>query len=191
MPKKKDSRGRVQPQEAGVRVTWTKLIAAVSGTLLILTLLGYGFNALKNIATKADIESIKASLAPTLAAHEARMTADESRIRDLELQNAAHFGASQTTFKSSSDDDGTQDGIRFLLASAQMPQAIPYGQGAPPPVPIPQKRTVVARELINRYGLRPSTGGFYTLLGEDGKLYSIDDVIWAVIQIHLSELPKK
>jgi len=47
---------------------------------------------------------------------------------------------------------------------------------------IPHRRAVVPRVIIERFKLQPSEYGFY-VLGEDGRPYSIDDVLAVMFQL--------
>ena len=151
-------------------------IAAVVG---ILTIIGFVFEGLRQLATKSDIESIRATITPTLNAH-------ESRIRDLELANAAHFGASPATTRPMELEDIPVQRIGMVLAQYQMQQAPASASAAA--VPLPPHRVVVPMEMITAYSLQPSRGGSYGLLGEDGRLYSLDDVLSVLIRMHLDEM---
>lgn len=156
----------------GVTVTPTMFIVAG----VILGLLGTGYKVVTSVATKSDVESIKAAITPTLTDH-------DKRIRDLELSNAAHFGASPTAVRPSASESVPQ---RVMATLAQYVASSYQSQAKIPPQAL-QRRVVVPMELILAYNLQPTAGFTYALLGEDGRYYSLDDVLYVIIHIHLDE----
>lgn len=48
----------------------------------------------------------------------------------------------------------------------------------------PRRTVAVTKEFIADHKLQPSGGGSYLLLGEDGRMYSLDDVLAALIREH-------
>jgi hypothetical protein len=156
----------------GVRITYKGLGAAGTALGILLALFTLG----GKLATKSDIDGLKSAVTPTLNQHEAR-------IRDLELQNAAHFGASPAGTRPSADAPPSAE-ARFILAQMQMQQQIPAASQVQRPV-------VVPLELIQQYRLPPTSGGTYALLGEDGRYYSLDLVLAVIIRMHLEEMRRK
>ncbi len=108
------------------------------------------------IATKTDIESIRATV-----------TEQDRRVRDLERQWDRFFGAQQ---KPSELETPTLETAPLLKI------------GLPGERPI--RRIVVPSEFIRLYRLTPTEGGSYIVLGEDGRPYSIDDVLAVLVQAH-------
>src|ERR1700676_3744599 len=92
------------------------------------------------IATKADVESIKAAISPTLLDH-------STRIRDLELQMARFFGASQVGVPRPAPSAEFQERIRMpglVLAQYSAPLPPPMASTpAAPKIPASYRRVVV------------------------------------------------
>jgi len=126
------------------------------------------------VATKDDVASIKLLITPVLEKH-------EDRIRTLELQVARYFGASQTSGRPTpSRGAGVLAQAGIVLAQYQQQAEAKRALEAP-------RRVVVPDELVQLYGLTPTRGGTYAVLGEDGRLYSLDDVLAVIIRVHLEE----
>jgi hypothetical protein len=173
MPKKRITR-TIQTNgqtKSGVSLSYAA-IGAIVGILAVVSAIWRVGSA---VATKADVESIKTAITPILEKH-------EDRIRTLELQVARYFGASQTsTHPSRSVEQITPADI---ILAQYSPQSI--SPNAPRAIERP-RRVVVPSEMVQAYDLQPSPGGVYGVLGEDGRLYSLDDVLWVIIRIHLQE----
>lgn len=161
-------------------------IGAIGGILLIV---GMMWGVATKIATKADVDSIKSSIAPTLTDH-------ETRIRGIELQLASYFGASRTATPRpvpSSDENEQVHKAGFVLAQYQVPQIPdPNASSANAPMAqraysLPPRRVVVPLEIITSYKLEPTRGGSYAVLGQDGKYYSLDDILYVIIEMHMAE----
>jgi hypothetical protein len=172
-----------KPVKSTKPVGWTITPATLGIIVACLSILGGLWKISTSIATKADIDSIKTLITPQLDKH-------ETRIRDLELQMARYFGASQIGTKPTpSSEDDTVRTTRFVLAQ-YIPNQIPdTSQSATrqQPPPVPPRRVVVPLQLIKEFNLEPTRGGQVTLLGEDGRYYGLDDVLAIIIQIHLAE----
>jgi hypothetical protein len=159
------------------------LIGSVLGILIALVTIG------SKIATKADVESIKSTISPVVSQH-------EDRIRALEIQMARYFGSSSATSYRRAPTSELQiqkENPHFILTQyPQVPQIPDVSANAPrqqnPSLPsLPPRRTVVPLVMIKEYNMTPTRGGSYALLGEDGLYYSLDDVLAALIQIHIRE----
>jgi hypothetical protein len=159
----------------------------VMGSILVMlvTLVTIG----SKIATKADVDSIKSTITPVITQH-------EDRIRALEIQMARYFGASQTGLRTQpSSEVDMRTGVRLVLAQYQFPTIPDTSSNAPlaqapsaqRPAVLPPRRVVVPTQLIREYEMQPTRGGTYALLGEDGRYYSLDDVLAVIIQIHVRE----
>ena len=83
----------------------------------------------------------------------------KSRVRDVERTQDRMFGAAPSSMSLT---------LLYLSESSESP-----------------RRVVVPVDFIERYRLRPSKGGAYAVLGEDGNYYSIDDVVRVLIREHL------
>lgn len=172
-----EQRSAAPPTEKVFSFTVKGLVAGGAGLLVLFGVLGYVWrttsSVLGAIATKSDVAAIASSVGP-------RLDKAEQRIYNLELLNAAHFGASPSGFQPGASGDVIAD-ARFVLAqfSNMQQQTIPSEV---------RRRVVVPQELITSYRLSPSQGGTYALLGEDGRYYSLDDVLSVVIQMHLEEM---
>lgn len=155
--------------------------------LLFLSVIGgligiwkFGSDITGKIATKADIDGLKVAMQPVLTQH-------ESRLRDLELQFARFFGASQSNLRSVPNSETMEaQPAHFVLAQypnvSQFPQQQQMQQV--------QRRVVVPLEMIEVFRMEPSRGGVYGLQGEDGRVYSLDDVMAALIRMHMPELSR-
>ncbi len=173
MPKKqvKERASQSGTSKPGVSLSY----AAISALVGLLAVAGVIWKVGSAVATKDDVASIKLLITPVLEKH-------EDRIRSLELQVARYFGASQTSgHPLPSRDEGGVIQAGVMLAQ--------YQQAAPS---LEQKiettrRVVVPDEMIRAYELQPSRGGVYAVLGEDGRLYSLDDVLAVIIRLHLEE----
>ncbi len=157
----------------GLRISYAGIGAAVGLLIIAGTIWGIG----SKLATKSDIESIKATISPILDRH-------ESRIRDIELQLARFFGAQQTRATPSGDTEPVKQ-ASYILAQYQQQQDSSANKAAL----VMQRRVVVPQELIEAYNLQPARGGSYTVLGEDQRFYSLDDVLAVIIRMHLQERP--
>lgn len=156
--------------------------AALGTIVAILTIGGIIWKVGSAVATKSDIDSIRALITPVLDKH-------EDRIRTLELQMARYFGASQTALKPSRTD---QELLPLMTLAQYAPQSIPDASAntirSEARRQLEQPRRVVVPDLlILEYGLQPSRGGTYSLLGEDGRYYALDDVLAVIIKMHLEE----
>lgn len=129
---------------------------AIIGSVLAIATGIYG--GVNNIATKGDIAIV-----------EARVEKQDERLRSTELALARFFGQPPGSVKPSSDDGNFQGRPFVRVAQLKM---------QPPPT----RRVVVPEWFINDYLLEPTEGGAYAVLGEDGKYYSIDDVMAMVIR---------
>jgi len=133
------------------------------------------------VATKDDVASIKLLITPVLEKH-------EDRIRTLELQVARYFGASQTSGRPTpSRGAGVLAQAGIVLAQAGIVLAQYQQQAEAKRALEAPRRVVVPDELVQLYGLTPTRGGTYAVLGEDGRLYSLDDVLAVIIRVHLEE----
>lgn len=164
MPKKPEPNGK--NGNGGIRVSYAAL-AAFAGLLAITGTLWKVGSA---IATKTDISGLEAAIRPELTEH-------EMRIRTLELDMASHFGASPTSSRQSADPSHIAQASLALTDYLQS-QNIPSGQS---------RVVVVPSVMIDAYHLQPTRGGTYAVLGQDGRYYSVDDVLALLIQIHLEE----
>lgn len=99
-----------------------------------------------------------------------RISALEDRVRAAELQMARFFGAhpEPSSYQKSS----------LKLAS--------YGEEA-----APARRVVVTTDFVRSHELQPTRGGSYSLLGEDGRYYALDDVIAILVREHSKERREK
>lgn len=88
-----------------------------------------------------------------------RLASVESRVREVERTQDRMFGARPSA---------TSLTLLSFSTSAESP-----------------RRVVVPEEFIERYRLRPSKGGAYSVLGADGNYYAIDDVVAVLIREHL------
>lgn len=141
---------------------------ALGAILTILAIVGTVWKSIDHFASKEDIAVLSEAI-----------KTDGARIRDLERNWDRYFGATAAGVKPSKT---AQNGGRFILAS--LAEA---AEQRPRPV-------VVTREFIDVYRLQPSKGGSYTVLGEDGNFYSIDEVIAILVGAHIvreKELLKK
>lgn len=184
MPKKIQAKGNGTGSSNGNgRFTISYGTIGVLGSILVMVITLWTIGS--RIATKADVDTIKALLEPVLDKHEAR-------IRDLELQMARYFGASQTGIRQAPSAELEQDLRKANLVLAQyVPMPIPdAGSSANAPssrgqYPIPARRPVVPVVMIREYSMEPTRGGAYALLGEDGRYYSLDDVLAILIQTQI------
>jgi len=164
--------------------------AALGGIIGILTIAGAVWKVGSTIATKDDVLSIKQAITPILDKH-------EDRIRALEIQVARFFGPSQTSGptisgpvnRPSSDESPMLSAFKMRFVS-EVSRAVSDGEQSAQQKAenLPPRRVVVPEQVIKMYDLMPSRGGTYSLLGEDGKLYSIDDVLAVMIRLDLQEL---
>ena len=159
--------------------TTTGIVKIVTGMLAVAALVGGTWRMVGSIATKDDVNSIKALVSPQISDH-------EMRIRSLELSNAAHFGASPMSARPGSTYPGEFE-AGFVLAQMQYPNSVAR-QSQIPAEQTQFRRVVVPQELIESYKLPPTRGGTYALLGEDGRYYSLDDVLAVIIRMHLDEM---
>lgn len=139
----------------------------------VVALLGSLWSVGSKVASKSDIDSLKAAITPQLDQH-------ENRIRALEIDLARYFGPSQANSRpapSASIQDQPQRTSLILAQYSVSQQAV-----QPPP-----RRAIIPIEMIREYSMEPSHGGAYTLLGDDGRSYSIDDIIAILIKIHFTE----
>lgn len=152
------------------RKSVTVSYAGLGAIVAVLVIGGTTWKAVGSIATKADITSIQMALSPRLDRH-------EDWIRQLQLDWAARFGASPVSTRPNSTGD-------IFGAFPVLAQFAAQKQETSP------QRAVVPIELIDLYKLQPTRGGSYNLLGEDGRYYSLDDVLFVIIRLHLNERRK-
>lgn len=175
MPKRQHIQvGRDANGTGGIRISGAAL--TIIGTLFAL-IVGV-WQIAGRIATKSDVEAIAIQMGP-------RLTQTEARIRDLELQNAAHWGASPVANRPGVYEETPVQRAGFVLAQYQQ---VPFNaqQGAPPP--IPQRSPVLSIDFLRAYQMQPSRGGYYPLLGADGRLYALDDWVEVMTQLHMSDI---
>jgi hypothetical protein len=179
---------RKSDQGSGNKISISYATVGVIGSILAIVFALW--TVANKVATKEDVESIKATITPTLTAH-------ESRIRDLELQFARYFGASQTSAHPTPASDVFDDRpikANFVLAAqyggpypqTQAPAASAAAPRIPPNLGI-QRITVVPFEMIKQFNMEPTIGGAYAVLGEDGRYYNLDQVLSILIRMHFQE----
>lgn len=163
--------------EPGIRISPATLTILGSLFALIVGVWQVG----SRIATKSDVDAIAAQLGP-------RMTQIEARLRELELQNAAHWGASPASITHGLDDDPPVTRAGFLLTqyAQQMPLPPSASASAAPP-PLPLRTPVLTLDFIRAYQMQPTRGGYYPLLGQDGRLYALDGWVAIMTQLHMQD----
>lgn len=173
MPKRHIQVSRDANGAGGIRISGAAL--TIIGTLFAL-IVGV-WQIAGRVATKADVEAIAIQMGP-------RLTQTEARIRELELQNAAHWGASPVANRNGAYEEVPLKRTGFALAQYQQ---VPFSQqGAPPP--LPQRAPVLSIDFLRAYQLQPSRGGYYPLLGADGRLYALDDWVFIMTQLHMNDI---
>ena len=100
-----------------------------------------------------------------------RLASVESRVREVERTQDRMFGAAPSGYEWEEVSPPDSGAILTLIGSV-VPLESP-------------RRVVVPVDFIEHYRLRPSKGGVYAVLGEDGSYYAIDDVVRVLIREHL------
>lgn len=166
MAKKKQSApARIASGQVSLSYATITIIVVVIGAVLGLGRALWSMAA--EIATKSDVALISAQIAPKLDGHEAR-------IRELELQMARQFGASPAGARVAPASGEFYPNMNMILAQ--------YTTQA-----LPTRRVVVPFEMIKQFQMEPSRGGVLVVMGEDGKAYSLDDVLAIIIRLHFAE----
>ena len=150
---------------------------ALGGIVALISVLGVGYGGVQKIATKGDIE--RAQSAVNTKVTEVRKEVDEqdARIRDLERQWDRFFGMSGPSSPTPSDFDlEPLSGPTNLLLVSQSGRANRQEKFRP------RRPVVLSYGFISRFDLHPSRGGTYGVLGEDGHMYSLDEVLAVLIR---------
>jgi hypothetical protein len=166
-----------------------KSLFAAIGSLAALIVLFWG--VARGIVTTSQFTTLQG----TVVQLQRDFSALSQKVADEQDSIDRFFGNTAPKAKPSAFDGPAINGAIFTLVQMQTgeyrkpeqsqqrvsPQAIAHSYA------IANRRAVIPLAFIRRYGLEPATGRAYLILGEDQKLYSLDDVLAALIQAEMAK----
>lgn len=180
MPKKRQFVTRVRPVNGnggGLHLSYAGIGAIVS----LLGVLVIAWKVTASVALKDDVRGAQEACKADVKVVESKVDVVDNRERGTELLLAKYFGRNAPDTAPSSDTRPTDLPLPFVLEAQY---GVTADQASVQQAARAQRRIVVKLWFIKQFNLQPFHGGAYTLLGEDGNSYSLDDVLAALIDIH-------